>query len=89
MKKVFLLLLVFIFIAPVYLTAGTKEEVEQGVDESVDMEGGDEIDPWILEVREPYMKYLGSIPPSFRGPTGRDGCWNSPPCWSCSSSRFC
>jgi ribose transport system substrate-binding protein len=76
MKKPLFLLFIFVFITPVFLTAGPKEEVKPGVEKAVEMEGGDEIDPWILKVREPYMKYLGSIPPSFRGPTGQKVTWS-------------
>ncbi|HEB29449.1 MAG TPA: hypothetical protein ENI15_01045 [Spirochaetes bacterium] len=76
MKKIFLLLLVIVLIVPAALTASKKEAIEPASEEAVDMEDGDEIDPWILEVREPYMKYLDSIPPSFRGPTGQKVTWS-------------
>jgi ribose transport system substrate-binding protein len=78
MKKLFLMLVMVVVMVPVVLLAGTeKEEVEPAVRETVEAEnGGDEIDPWILKVREPYMKYVGDIPPIFKGPSGQKVTWS-------------
>jgi ribose transport system substrate-binding protein len=78
MKKFILMIIVVIVVVPVCLMAGKREaEVEPGSEESVGMETTkDDIDPWILEVRKPYMKYMGEIPPAFKGPSGQTVTWS-------------
>ena len=36
----------------------------------------DVIDQWILDSREGYMKYIGDIPPTFKGPNGQTVTWS-------------
>ncbi|UCB45387.1 MAG: substrate-binding domain-containing protein [Spirochaetota bacterium] len=79
MKKLLLIFSALLLFVPAIMVAGEKEdEAEEMVEEEVVVEDerGDEIDPWILKVREGYMKYVGDIPPSFRGPTGQKVTWS-------------
>ena len=54
------------------------EEVEEVVEEAVEEEaGGDEIDPWILEVREGLEGLRYEIPPESQGPDGQTPTWDT------------
>lgn len=76
MRKLFFLLTALLLLIPLVVVAGQKEEVEAEEVKMAEEGMGDEIDPWILDVREQYMKYMGSIPPSFRGPSGQKVTWS-------------
>ncbi|MBC8389472.1 MAG: substrate-binding domain-containing protein [Actinobacteria bacterium] len=82
MKKISLILIVAVVSISMVATfslIGCKEEpieeVVEEVEEAVE-EDMDEIDPWIVDVREGYMKYVGDIPPVFKGPNGQNVTWS-------------
>lgn len=72
------MLLLFV---PLALMAGKQEEapkvIETVEEPQATVEGGDEVDPWILETRKGVDKYRGMIDPSFRGPDGQVPSWDT------------
>jgi hypothetical protein len=79
-KNVFFILLVIVFVLPGMMAlAGKKEEeVLETEREPVEMgAAGQEVDPWITEVRRGLEKYRGTIDPSFKGPDGQTPTWDT------------
>lgn len=78
-NKLFLLMFVFVLLASMILTGCAKKKAEEEAPsvEAVEEVGGDEIDPWILEVRKGLDKYRGKIDPSFKGPDGQTPTWDT------------
>ena len=79
MKKYYVILFLVVFLLPMLLLAGAKKEEPAPMEEAepVAEVGGDEADPWIIEVREGLEKYRGEI--IFDGPQGKTPSWDTEP----------
>jgi len=78
MKRIVSIAFVFLFLVPAVLMAKGKKEEKPAVEEKPaieEMVGGEEVDPWIIEVREGLEKYRGSI--VFNGPQGQTPSWDT------------
>ncbi len=77
MKKFNVILFLAVFLLPLLLLAGAGKEGPAPVKEAERAAevGGDETDPWIIEVREGLEKYRGAI--LFDGPQGQTPSWDT------------
>ncbi|UCB44735.1 MAG: substrate-binding domain-containing protein [Spirochaetota bacterium] len=77
-KTLYLLCIVFIAAAFVFIAATEEEEAPEvkEVEEAEPMVGGDELDPWIAGLWDAVEKYRIPLDPSFRGPNGEEVTWD-------------
>jgi ribose transport system substrate-binding protein len=78
MKKYSIVLVLAVFLLPMFFLAGGKKEDAAPMEEEakpVVETGGDETDPWIIEIREGLEKYRGQI--LFDGPQGQTPSWDT------------
>ena len=78
MKKYFVVLLIAVILLPMLLLASGRKKDAAPMEEEAEpvvSVGGDETDPWIVDVREGLEKYRGEI--VFDGPQGQTPSWDT------------
>ncbi len=78
MKKYYVILLLAVILLPMLLLASGRKKDATPMEEEAEpvmAVGGDETDPWIVEVREGLEKYRGEI--TFDGPQGQTPSWDT------------
>lgn len=68
--------LILISVAAAYSFTGCKTAETLETTAVTTVSGLDKVDSWILESRAGYMKYVGDIPPTFKGPNGQKVTWS-------------